>query len=464
MENQDKIFEKLIEIDAGQNVLSVNSDIRSSDLFALIYQDQIRYVPQRKCWYHYDGKRWQKDEGDMIANKLCKTLAGNLKKYANMYESDSYVKMAQKWQKRSYRDMILKDARDVCMVYLNEFDKNKHLINLNNGTFNLKTGLLEKHNPDDFITKLAPVDFDSAVCNERWESFIDEIMCGDKEKALFLQKVLGYSIGGTTQHECLFVLYGESTRNGKGTLMESVLNVLGDYGRTVKPESIAQSTKSSNSPNEDIARLKGIRLANISEPQKNMPLNSALVKTLTGGDTINARFLHENSFDFKPQFKIYINTNYLPSVDDMTVFNSGRIHLIPFERHFTISEQDKTLKEFFRGEELKTTIFNWLICGYYQSLTDLNPPKSVVDATEKYKMNSDEVYKFLNTVLTPNPVGKIIVIDAYKLYTDWCYGNGHAPIIQAQFSKRANNFSQVKTAKISGRSYRCIIGYDKKVT
>ena len=87
-------------------------------------------------------------------------------------------------------------------------------------------------------------------------------------------------------------------------------------------------------PSEEIARLAGIRFVNISEPEKKLTFNAALVKRLTGNDTINARYLHENSFDFKPVFKIFINTNYLPNVSDMTLFDSGRLKIIPFKRHF----------------------------------------------------------------------------------------------------------------------------------
>ena len=161
--------------------------------------------------------------------------------------------------------------------------------------------------------------------------FVEEITSGDQEKAIFLQKALGYGISGDTRYECMFFFYGETTRNGKGTLMESVLSVMGDYGRAVRPETIAlKSNNNSSNPTEDIARLAGIRFANISEPSRGLFLNAGQVKNMTGNDTLNARFLHENSFDFKPQFKLYVNTNYLPVINDMTIFSSNRVHIVPF--------------------------------------------------------------------------------------------------------------------------------------
>ncbi len=182
-------------------------------------------------------------------------------------------------------------------------------------------------------------------------------MNGDMDKARFLQKALGYSVSGDTRFECMFFLYGETTRNGKGTLMESILRVIGDYGRAVRPETIAlKHSVNSQNPSEDIARLAGIRLANISESSRGLLLNAAQVKSMTGNDTLNDRFLHENSFDFQPQFKLYVNTNYLPVITDTTLFTSGRVLIIPFDRHFEEYEQDKGLKAEFRKPEVQSAI------------------------------------------------------------------------------------------------------------
>ena len=175
--------------------------------------------------------------------------------------------------------------------------------------------------------------------------------------------------------------------------MESVLRVMGEYGSTVRPETISMKQNvSSQNPTEDIARLSGIRFANISEPSRGLLLNAAQVKSMTGNDTLNARFLHENSFDFQPQFKIYMNTNYLPVVTDMTLFSSGRIMIIPFERHFEENQQDKTLKRLFFQPQNQSAILNWLLEGY-RALEEggLAMPESVRFATDRYRHESDKV-------------------------------------------------------------------------
>ena len=224
---------------------------------------------------------------------------------------------------RRSREIYIREAQSVYPVMMADFDKDRYLFNCENGTLDLRTLEFRDHSPEDRITKISPVTYDADAKCDRYEEFITEIMGGDTEKAKYLQKALRYAITGDTRYECMFFFYGETTRNGKGTLMESILHVMGDYGISVKPETIAlKTTVNSQNPTEDIARLAGIRFANISEPQRGLLINAAQVKSMTGNDTLNARFLHENSFDFRPQFKLYVNTNYLPVITDMTLFQA----------------------------------------------------------------------------------------------------------------------------------------------
>lgn len=130
-------------------------------------------------------------------------------------------------------------------------------------------------------------------------------------------------------------------------------------------------------PNEDVARLAGVRFVYISEPTKGMVLDAAKNKAMTGNDTLNARYLHENSFDFQPQFKIYVNTNYLPVINDMTLFHI----IIPFDRHFDEQLRDTSLKQKFSEPDVQSAILNWLLEGYRLLRKEgLRLPKSVKDA------------------------------------------------------------------------------------
>lgn len=250
-----------------------------------------------------------------------------------------------------------------------------------------------------------------------------------------------YGLTGDTSEECFFMFYGATTRNGKGTIMESYMKMQGEYGRTARPETITQKDKpNGGAPSEDIARLDGARVVNISEPGKQMVLSAALVKTLTGNDTINARFLNENSFEFVPQFKLFINTNHLPKVTDPTVFNSGRVKVIPFNRHFNEAEQDKGLKRKLRKSEALSGILNWCLDGLWMLReTGLEMPTDVLKATAQYRRDSDKVARFVDEMLEPDPGGEIRTEDAYRAFQEWCARNG-------QYSESMPNFKQAMEA------------------
>ena len=123
----------------------------------------------------------------------------------------------------------------------------------------------------------------------RWEQHILQIMEDDTAKAEYLQKAFGMCLTGENRYECFFILYGPTSRNGKGTTMETIMTMMGDYGKAARPDTITQRQSPNGSgPSEDIARLAGARIVNVSEPDKKMTLSSALVKTLTGNDTVTA--------------------------------------------------------------------------------------------------------------------------------------------------------------------------------
>ena len=280
------------------------TDIGNGRIFADYYKDTVRFVIERGKWAVYDGSRWVVDDRNLKVMELCKALANKLIIYATSIEDEhrktKFIEHASKWQTRNRRETIIKDAQSVYPVSQMEFDSNPRLFNCINGTLDLTTYKFHEHNPEDMLTKMAGVKYNPDIKSERWIKFVDEVMQGDKEKTDFFQRALGYALTGDTQYECFFILYGKETRNGKGTAMETFMKLMGEYGKTSNPETIALKQANSRAPSEDIARLAGARFVNMSEPDKKLSLNTALVKTLTGRDTINARFLNENSFDFVP--------------------------------------------------------------------------------------------------------------------------------------------------------------------
>lgn len=407
-------------------------EIGIGNAFADYFKPIARFNANRGIWYVYDGQVWRPDEGNLAVMELAKKLADELYVFAITIKDEDtrkrYIERVKKLQYRKNRKTMVEDAKSVYPVPNKVFDRNTELFNCKNGTLNLNTGEFRQHDPKDFITMMSGVSYDPDASCSRWTQFISEVMCSDEALASYLQKSLGYALTGDTYLECMFILYGATSRNGKGTTMETFLRIMGDYGKTSNPEMLSTKFGSANAsgPSEEIARLAGVRFVNISEPEKKVTFNAALVKRMTGNDTLNARFLHENSFDFKPNFKIFINTNYLPNVSDMTLFDSGRLKIIPFKRHFEEAEQDKGLKVLFSTDENLSGIFNWCYEGYRLFREhQLRDTQAVLDATKEYRQDSDRIGQFIEAWLEDGEAYEVRSSAAFRRYTDWCKENNY---------------------------------------
>lgn len=409
-------------------------------IFADTYKNVSRYVPEAKEWYNYNGKVWSIDTGGMKVQQQAVDLMEHLmdcrKLLTDERERQSWVEFVAYQMKKISRNIVIEDAKSVYPVSITDFDKDPYLLNCQNCTLDLKTMKISLHNPDHLLTKITGAAFDRRANCGRWSKFIDEVMQGDKDKIKFLQKALGYTLIGDTSQECFFILYGNTTRNGKGTMMETTLHLLGSYGRTAQPETIAYKQNThSGAPTEDIARLKGARFVNMSEPDKGLRLNAALVKQLTGGDTVTARFLHQNSFEYRPEYKLFINTNHLPLVTDDTIFASGRVKLISFERHFNENEQDKGLKDHFKQPDNMSGILNWYINGLKFLMSEgLKQPKPISDAINKYREDSNPVSQFVAENLIIAKHEKVLFREVYTAYSIWCDSWGYSALNRRNFA------------------------------
>lgn len=405
------------------------TDLGNSNLFSDVVKPYLRYVPERKSWFHYDGCIWSPDKGDVRAMQNLKTLARALNMYAASLQGengDKYLKFIHTWQKFTTRQQILKDAQTVHPIRMEQFDTRPLVLNVRNVTLDLESDSISRHSPEDFLTQVAGVEYMPGARCRRWEQFVDEITCGDAELAEYLQKMAGYCLTGETGLECLFMMLGISTRNGKTTFAETLRVMLGSYALEVSPETIAQQSRTnSHGPSEDIARLKGCRLAVVSEPDKGLMLSEAKVKQLTGGGSVNARFLNENSFDFVPQFKLLIDTNYRPGVTDLSIFSSDRIRVIPFQRHFEPEERDVTLKQQLQEPDALSGVLNWAMDGLKMlRQSGLQTPDAVRIAVADYEYSSDKVRQFLDETCEPETDGEIKPKDLFRLFESWCEGNG----------------------------------------
>lgn len=439
------------------------SDMGNSNLFADFTRGCLRYAAQRKCWYHYNGARWQEDTGALMAASLAKKLVVLLDKLSRELESseqqkNAWKRIAQLYKLRAREEMV-RDARTVNPISMDQFDADPWLFNCLNGTLDLRRRVLKPHSADDLLTHLAPVHYDPAARCPRFESFVLQIMSQvsqtqltmedqpdpSAQKLAYLQKSLGYALTGDTSHECMFMLYGATTRNGKSTLLETVSAMMGSYAASINPETLAARHRDGGAPNEDVARLIGKRLVIAAEPENALQFNASLIKRLTGNDTITARKLHENSFQFRPQFKLFMNTNHRPYVSERTLFDSGRMKVISFERHFAPHEQDPTLKHTFVQPENLSAVLNWCLDGLDMLMKEgLREPEAIKEAVEEYKTDSDWMTLFMQDCLLPDDKARVRMKQVYAAYAEWCRQNGFAQVNSVVFRRMLGERKSVR--------------------
>ena len=192
-----------------------------ADLFSECYKADTRYCPEAKSWYTYDKGCWRKDVGALLVSEKIKEFARLMTLYCGEIpdpeKRTAYFKFINRLGDRRFRDRVMKDAASVFPITAAEFDRSPYLINCLNGTYDLKKMCFREHDWRDYLTMQTNFSYtvqENVQCI-RWERFIDEITCGDKDKADYLQRALGYSLLGTSKEECMFILHGKTTRNGK---------------------------------------------------------------------------------------------------------------------------------------------------------------------------------------------------------------------------------------------------------
>ncbi len=465
MEDAEELT-KLMEMKPWTAERYINSDIGNACLMADYYADEICYVPERKCWHVYTGGVWLRDDAALRVMHRFHQMVRRLDKLSRITrdgQSEDVRKRIRRLHTRTARETILRDMQTLCRKNLAAFDAQPWLLNCRNGVLDLKNMLLLPHSPDYLMTIQAPVRFDPTARNPRWERFVEEIMCrpGEeqtrlendetREKARYLQKVMGLSLTGDTSRECMFMLYGPSTRNGKGTLTETMMHMLGGYARSVRPETLGLTGAASGSaPSEDLARLRGARFASVPEPDYGLKLNVALIKRVTGNDTIAARMLYENTVEYRPEFKVFVSTNHRLQVSDPTLFSSGRLKTITFERHFAPEEQDPNLKASFEEPENLSAVLNWCLDGLQMYLKEgLQEPKCLRDDLREYEKEADLVAQFMEECLIESPGAKTRMSAVYQRYQKWCVENGEMYENSRWFKKRMSEKGKVNRGRES---------------
>jgi len=354
---------------------------------------------------------------------------------------DDEFKQLTKWQLTSLSDgrvrAMLSSAQSKGPIPagVEDFDRDPFLLNLNNGTYELKTGIFRDHSPGDLISRVAPVSYDPEATCPNWLTFLRRVLAEDPDLLAFLQRAVGYSLSGATSEECLFILHG-SGANGKSTFVDTIAALLGDYAIQTPTETLMM--RRSDAPTNDLARLRGARFVASAETEEDQKLAESRMKVMTGGDPIVARFLHREFFEFVPEFKVWMSCNHKPVVRGTDHAIWRRIRLIPFEVQIPREEQDPSLKG--PAGKLQSElqgILNWALGGY-QEWTDrgLDPPTRVVDATDAYRTDMDSLASFISDRCIEKSQCRANTGTLYDQYRTWCEETGESVMTKTALGRK----------------------------
>jgi putative DNA primase/helicase len=443
--------------------VAIDSDLANAYRFLRQHGETMRFVHRMEFWHEWDGARWRRDEtcaaqrkAHQIGRHLEVHAAELLARAASLGDEDTrkrcqalaqrYLRWAAKSQSARQIEAALSVARALqeFAVVPEQLDRDPLLFACPNGTIDLRSGDLHAPRPTDLITKLSPVAYDAQAACPTWETFLRRIFVDD-ELIAYVQRACGYSMTGCTQEQCLFVLHGEGA-NGKSVLLETIRYVVGDYGQTTPTATLMDSQKSEH--RNDVARLAGARFVTASESAEGKRFDEELVKRITGGDKMAARFLRREHFEFVPVLKLWMATNHKPEVRGVDHGIWRRLKLIPFSVTIPAAEQDPDLVAKLRAEA--PGILAWCVRGCLDwQRGGLRAPGLIADATHEWRKEANQVAQFVDERCVTGDAEYVRAKseDLYAAYRDWAKASGHEQLTMTAFGTRLASlgFKDVRT-------------------
>ncbi|WP_372998363.1 phage/plasmid primase, P4 family [Lutispora sp.] len=424
------------------------TDAGNAERLADMLKGNYLYLPEKSAWYKYDGKVWQEDAKNKIVQDVIKCFRMAQTEAMSIIDNDKRTKTL-KWllssesQAKINAAISLLSSIPFMCASINQFDKDDMLLNVQNGVVDLQTGELREHKREDYFTKICNVEYNPNAKSELFKGFMYEIMEGDRDKVMYLKKLFGYFCTGKIIEEEFYQMKG-SGGNGKTKLMETVKYCLGSYAITASPEIIM--AKDMNSIPNDVARLQGARLVLMSEPDPGKRFSDNAIKSLTGGDTIIARFLHKEFFEFIMKAKLVMLTNH--EIKAIGTDNGlwRRIVAIPFTYVVSDEKKDKHLQEKLVADA--EAVLAWMVegCLLWQK-EGLKQPEALKQAKNEYRKGQDAIGLFLDECCEEDSRSKISATDLYNTYKRWCESCGEYELSQREFGKRLREkgFTNVKS-------------------
>ena len=382
-----------------------------------VYGSKLRFVVAWNRWLIWDGTRWGPDTDGQV-QRWMKVIARTVTSAVLLDQGDKDMLRAAK---RAESNAGVKGALNLAStepelaISPDDLDADPYLLNCRNGTIDLRTGELVKHDPALLLTKMAGAGYDPETSGPEFAKFLERIQ-PDEDMREFLARLLGHALDGTVTAHILPIFYGDGA-NGKSTLIEAVMRALGDYADAADPDLLRARTFDAHPTG--VADLFGLRLALLHESDAGHRLAEGTVKRLTGGDRLKARRMREDFWSFEPSHTFVMLTNHKPLVGGTDEGIWRRLRLVPFEVVIPPEERDEDLgaKLAFEADAVLT----WLVAGYRAwRESGFAEPRQVTEATDAYRAESDPLGRFLEErclLMSGMHVGSTELFTAYE---KWC--------------------------------------------
>lgn len=397
-----------------------------SEHFAKHYKKTVSYVPEQGMWSAWDGTYWDMKPETEVTHVVGEVMNFN----DDLWDatSDMQPPLKQQWENWAKScsnstniNAVIKLARSIMLRSFSEYNKDDYALNCANGVIDLRTGKIEEHKPEFFITQKTDVNLDPNGSCPNFLHFLDTIMGWNQEMIDYLQKLVGYCLTGSISERAIFIFYGHG-RNGKSTFLRVLQDLMGDYIKQQTTKVFME--RQNDGVRNDLAGLHDCRLVTTSEIGKHNVLDAPMIKEFTGGDPISCRFLYKESFTYIPKFKLIMAVNDRPnlSVKDSAIW--ARVKMIPFEVKIPddkIVAQEQLL-ELYHLEMPK--ILDWAVQGAKKWIEEgLGDPPSVVQATKDYQYEIDPNALWIETRHTSDEKDCVPYAELYGDYKVWADEN-----------------------------------------
>jgi putative DNA primase/helicase len=417
------------------------TNLAAGELYAEAYEQAFKYCAEQKRWSFFNGKVWTEDLRDRHEQAAVHLIA-EATKAADAHDAEDWKKWARTAARAATPANISRWARVDPRIAVDcaSFDNQRHLITLDNGTYDLDADTFTAaHDPDLLLTKMLPVKYDKDATSPEWDTFLETVM-PDEAMRGYLQRAVGHTLLGDAQERALFLLHGDSG-TGKSQVIRVLELLFGDYAETADPTTFNEQSKRASVSN-GLNDLRGKRFVSLSELEENERLNESLVKRLTGGDTAKSRGLYQENRQWQVQFTLWMATNYLPRLNSDDAAMWRRVKPIKFPT--VVAEQGREIKKY--GEKLfakeAAGILNWALQGVRMYLADgLDDLQQITEAVATYRRDVDTVAQFTDAakedgLLMFDTHHRIQSRALHHIYQNWCERERIKPMGERRFGQR----------------------------